>query len=135
MKIYLIRNPAGLYLDWTPADLPRKESEAGQWVTTRADASRYLDRETAEGLSENLTANYNLPCAVEEIDFEAGQKALKVLATLYEIRDLGDFIYTVRDSEGLGWEGPRVTQWNDACQLAEELIKATKHDTCGLHDS
>ena len=33
-----------------------------------------------------------------------------------------DFIYDVREREGLGWEGPSVTQWSDAIAKAKAAI-------------
>lgn len=32
----------------------------------------------------------------------------------HEYIDLGDLIYTVREREGLGWEGPWVEEWGTA---------------------
>ena len=37
--------------------------------------------------------------------------------------DLGDLIYTVREREGLGWDGPLVKQWSDAVQAAEAALR------------
>jgi hypothetical protein len=56
-------------------------------------------------------------------EVEKGQKALQVLRDLYSVYDLGDYVYDVREHEGLDWDGPKVTTWSNACVLAEELIK------------
>lgn len=37
--------------------------------------------------------------------------------------NLGDQIYDVRESEGLGWSGPSVKAWSDAVTAAEEILK------------
>jgi hypothetical protein len=34
----------------------------------------------------------------------------------------GDFVYTIRDNELLGWEGPRVKAWSDAVQVIERYV-------------
>lgn len=49
--------------------------------------------------------------------------ALQVLRDLFAVRDLGDLIYDIREQEGLGWEGPRVCQWNDVIRRARQLLK------------
>ena len=36
--------------------------------------------------------------------------------------NLGDLIYTVREREGEGWDGPAVTAWNDAVMAAKAAI-------------
>lgn len=38
------------------------------------------------------------------------------LAVVNEISPLGDRIYDVREREGLGWEGPKVTAYSKAVQ-------------------
>ena len=50
-------------------------------------------------------------------------EALQVLHDLNEIRNLGDFIYDIREREGLGWEGPKVQAWSDACKRATQLLQ------------
>lgn len=47
--------------------------------------------------------------------------ALKALTSNPHI-SLGDLVYTVRDREGKGWDGPAVTAWGDAVQQAEAAI-------------
>ena len=37
--------------------------------------------------------------------------------------DLGDQIYTVREREGHGWDGPAVKAWSDAVSDAKKLIE------------
>lgn len=53
----------------------------------------------------------------------AEAEALKVLRELFDIFPLGDAIYTVRECEGKGWDGPLVTRWAAAVARAEALIK------------
>lgn len=43
-------------------------------------------------------------------------QALNTLAAEH----LGDFIHHVREAEGRGWDGPRVTAWADACKAVEK---------------
>ena len=49
-------------------------------------------------------------------------EALEILRELFEVRNLGDFIYEVRADEGLGWEGPLVIKWSDAVERAQKLL-------------
>jgi len=57
-------------------------------------------------------------------------EALKALTSNEHI-DLGDLIYKVRENEGLGWEGPSVTQWSDAVQKAQAAIAKTEGKSHG----
>lgn len=34
---------------------------------------------------------------------------------------LGDFIYDVREREGKGWDGPKVTRFSELCERARLL--------------
>ena len=38
----------------------------------------------------------------------------------------GDYIYDVREREGLGWDGPRVKAWGGACETLDRLRKEEK---------
>lgn len=42
-------------------------------------------------------------------------EAVMMLETCPHI-DLGDQVYTVREAEGLGWDGPAVKQWSDGVE-------------------
>jgi hypothetical protein len=60
----------------------------------------------------------------EEID--AGQEALQILATLEHIHPLGDYVYDIREREGLGWNGPKVKAWGAATTRAEQLTRTLR---------
>lgn len=58
-----------------------------------------------------------------------GQKAIAALEKLAEglgsehgISALGDFVYNIREEEGEGWNGRRVTAWAEGCRLAKEAL-------------
>ncbi len=51
-----------------------------------------------------------------------GEDAIDVLRTLFEVRDLGDIIYDIREREGRGWDGPLVTKWGDAVARAKTIL-------------
>jgi hypothetical protein len=53
----------------------------------------------------------------------AGAEALKVLRELFDVHPLSDFIYTIRECEGKGWEGPLVKRWAAALARADALIE------------
>jgi hypothetical protein len=61
--------------------------------------------------------------SVDELK-EVNAELLEALKALMENEhlDLGDLIYKVREREGLGWEGPSVTQWSDAIEKANAAI-------------
>lgn len=48
--------------------------------------------------------------------------ALEVLRKLNQIHPLGDYIYNIREREGQGWTGPKVTAWGKACDRARQLL-------------
>src|SRR5262245_57311172 len=50
-------------------------------------------------------------------------KALEALQSNPHLH-LGDLVYNVRDSEMKGWEGPAVTQWSNAVELAKAALAA-----------
>ena len=47
--------------------------------------------------------------------------ALELLNTFDRLIHLEDVIYQVRDNEGLGWDGPKVREWAEACKRLREL--------------
>ena len=55
-------------------------------------------------------------------EIERGKKAISALKMLSKVRDLGDFIYDIREREGKGWDGPKVKVWSDACELVKEVV-------------
>lgn len=57
---------------------------------------------------------------------DANEKALQALRLFYEVGDLGDFIYNIRDREAKGWDGPLVQKWSDACRLAREALNEAR---------
>jgi len=53
-------------------------------------------------------------------------EALRALTSNPSI-SLGDLVYTVREYEGLGWDGPNVKAWSDAVVAAREAL--AEYDT------
>jgi hypothetical protein len=53
----------------------------------------------------------------------AAYKALEAVRRMQSAYNLGDLIYTVKESEVQGWDGPRVTAWNEGAMLAIEALK------------
>jgi hypothetical protein len=49
-------------------------------------------------------------------------KALEVLHQLNSVMPLDDLIYHVRENECLGWDGPQVKAWGDACIRMKQLF-------------
>ena len=50
--------------------------------------------------------------------------AIEVLRVLDEVVNFDELVYSVRDSEGKGWDGPQVKKCCDAVSQARELIQA-----------
>lgn len=48
--------------------------------------------------------------------------AALLLLTTNPHLDLGDLVYKVRESEGLGWDGPAVVAWGQAVETARAAI-------------
>ena len=48
--------------------------------------------------------------------------AIALLKEFDSIFPLDDAIYLVRDSEGLGWDGPDVKRWAAACAKLHQLL-------------
>lgn len=53
----------------------------------------------------------------------AGTAVLKLVE-----ESLGDFVYHIRESELMGWDGPRVVNWGEASVLAEKAARALGWD-------
>ncbi len=49
------------------------------------------------------------------------KRAMEALAVFVD-QNVGDHIYDVRELEGLGWDGPKVTAWSRASVTANELV-------------
>ncbi len=49
---------------------------------------------------------------------------IELLVALKTLDDesIGDFIYNIREKEGLGWDGPRVAAWGKACTVIREIV-------------
>lgn len=58
------------------------------------------------------------------------QQILEALQVLFDVEHIEDDCYRVRESELLGWEGPRVGAFGKACEILrkfkEELLDSTK---------
>ncbi len=52
-----------------------------------------------------------------------GDAAIDVLKALFDVCDLGDMIYDIREREGEGWDGPLVVKWGDAVTRAETILE------------
>jgi hypothetical protein len=52
---------------------------------------------------------------------------VQVLRDLFEAGNLDDHFYHIRETEGKGWDGPRMIRWGLACEAAQRLMNA---DTC-----
>jgi len=116
MRLYFVRNrDNGLYLHWLDGRLAYWGSnEEADVYHTRGGA--YEAGESAFDFDDAARELYE----IIEIDTEAGLNALR---DLYEVHNLGDFIHEIRESEGLGWEGPQVTKWRDTCRKAKKLLQ------------
>ncbi len=62
----------------------------------------------------------------QQIGEAVADDVVQVLRDMYEILHLDDLVYNVRDSEGLGWDGPKVKAWADACERARKLLGDTE---------
>jgi hypothetical protein len=59
-------------------------------------------------------------------DYDAAIAVLRALTTNPHL-DLGDLVYTVRERELQGWDGPAVTAWSDAVLAVQQLLKDADH--------
>ena len=116
MKIYLVQNKTdkkylhikyGALVSWVPKD------EASIYNT-------YADAYQAGDFTFDCEDDAHTKYTIVEIDTDA---ALEILCDLNDAYQLGDFIYAVRDSEGEGWDGPRVKKWSDAVIRYEKLLE------------
>lgn len=74
----------------------------------------------------NLIAESVAPENIQLIAAAPELLAALVALTTNPHGDLGDMIYQVREREGLGWDGPAVSAWNDAVTAARAAVaKAT----------
>lgn len=68
-----------------------------------------------------------LPAALCE---EAADEIERLVSALRGIMehdsiDLGDLVYTVRERDGLGWDGPLVKSWSDAVSRANNVLSGS----------
>lgn len=55
--------------------------------------------------------------------FEEMAALVRALRTMNDILNFGDRIYDVREREGMGWEGPQVKAYGDACASIQPYLK------------
>lgn len=51
------------------------------------------------------------------------KELMSCIVVINELHNLGDAIYDVREREGEGWEGPKVTAYGNALKKLRELLK------------
>ena len=51
---------------------------------------------------------------------------IDVIHRLFEAGRLEDHSYAIRESECLGWDGPRMLAWGKACEDARKLLEGYK---------
>jgi hypothetical protein len=49
--------------------------------------------------------------------------ALEALRLLFSAASVGDFVYTIRENELAGWDGPRVQAWGTGASVGERALK------------
>lgn len=55
-------------------------------------------------------------------------EVLEALKVLFEVEHIEDDCYRVRESELLGWEGPRVVAFGKACETLKRVMKELGDD-------
>jgi hypothetical protein len=117
MKLYLVRNKLGQYLLRDGVFANWGLEDRSSIYHTRIDAKRW--GRFAFGYRDDADDYFD----IVEIDTEAAKEAVQVLHDLFEAGDLDDHFYSIRESEGLGWEGPRMLKWGKACADARRLMR------------
>jgi nitrogen regulatory protein PII-like uncharacterized protein len=114
MKLYLIRDQiTGLYHhEW---------DSIYTWVT-RDKATLLRSAEEAESTRRIITDGDDRAILEIEVIDEISVAAIQVLRDLFEAGHLEDHYYAICVSEGLGWEGPRMLKWGEACIAAQKLM-------------
>ena len=98
----------------TPASSqPESPFKLNAWIEALSPADKARLAEALNGDPVTALGTYKALAEAE---------SLKVLRELFDIWSLGDTIYTVRECEGKGWDGPLVTRWSAAVARAEALI-------------
>ena len=104
------------------------------FIFSRADASQHPD-----GIWWCYVLRFGKPFC--QVDHQPTQAAAEERADLIAAglnatlgltsnphADLGDFIYSVREQEGKGWDGPAVRAWSDAVTLAQKTATKLRKD-------
>lgn len=122
MKLFFIRDKAtGLYLSC--------ERIEDHMVPSRERAALYRTGERAQHTIECLYDGRDYE--VVEVDTDA---AVLVLRDLFEVRDLGDYLYDIRERELKGWEGELVCKWGDAVERGRALVNEYEREHAGDYD-
>jgi len=124
MKLYFIRrNIDGCYFKkivWQPP-----KGLLSEWTREKDTAHFYRSQEEADARLRHLGDIKNEDAEVVIVDTDA---AVLVLRDLFEVRDLGDYVYDIHEREGEGWEGPKVTKWGNAAMRGKELVNQYERD-------
>jgi hypothetical protein len=107
MKLYLIRNARGQYFNWSNGPDPWGSLSEACIYRNSIDAGK--DAHSFGPLAE-----------VVEIDLLA---PIRILRELFETGDLEDHFYHIRETECLGWEGPKLVRWGKAVEVAKKLME------------
>jgi len=87
----------------------------------------------AEAIDDMTAAMMAAHYALMELNLETAQQTgelpdpIQVLRDLFEAGSLEDHFYAIRESEGQGWEGPRMLRWGKACEAARQLLNESDH--------
>ena len=122
-----------------------EEATPGPWEMSTTAIEGFESRVESRGntlaafsdIEENQYHNAMLSCTLRNLapsllaDLEKLQKerdeALAIMNILEDEDVWSVMIYRIRESEGLGWDGPRVTAWGKA----HEAIRALKSKSNG----
>lgn len=111
------------------SDLWHKQGPtAGSWVINPEDASYWVHECGCNTVIETIKKWNQMgrgchhalrrPVAVKLQPFHA----INILRDLFAVRDLADFMDSIREGEERGWESEAVARWGDACARAQILL-------------
>lgn len=89
------------------------------WIKILQDMDSDLDASCMYESESAIVLNA-MPTRILEPD------PIRVLHELFEVGDLEDHYYAIREREGQGWDGPLMLRWGKACADARQLLKGFK---------
>ena len=130
-KVRIIKSPADEEPEIAPVQAHELRAKSLAMLRSQmGNLRRIVQNEAIDDMPAAMMAAHY---ALMELNLETAQRTgelpdpIQVLRDLFEAGSLEDHFYAIRESEGEGWNGPRMLKWGKACEAARQLLNGSDH--------